>query len=155
MSTRQFRHFAAGDDDAEGATPWDRPASQAAAKDPSNRPPEAVLERLRRARSPRSEPSSPPVAPPDRSPRPSADASLSDGDSLNDEAFWARPEPVSPAPAEQGDYLSGPEEVFDAATGWDFSAITDSQIPSIGPAAIDYARPSAAPPGDLVRGGRA
>lgn len=113
MSGTRRPHQSAGPGDDDD-TPWDR--SGGAARPESSRPPQAVLDRLSRARPP----GAPAPAPPPSPARP------------DPAQFWAAPALQDASPRNTGsEYLSGPDEYFDPATGWDFDAISDSQIAAV------------------------
>lgn len=76
-------------------------------------------------------PTSTPSAPPPRQGPPPAEVgpdAVSAGD-----AFWQLPVDGGdrPVPAEPHEYLSGPSHLFDAATGWDFAALSGDQIAAV------------------------
>jgi len=80
-----------------------------------------------------------PTAPPP--PRQTIEA---EGPPAADEEFWSLDAGPAerPVAAEPHEYLSGPSHLFDPATGWDFSALSDEQV-----AAARAARNAAPAPG--------
>lgn len=122
MSSRVYRSPGTPDPDR---APWEKthPKLRAARRDAEQagkRPAQAVMDKLNRARGAAGqaplEPQ-PPVPPPQ--------------DPVS--SFWGTPRTdgslaATPAPDE---FLSGEEEFFDPATGWDFQAITSRQIEAV------------------------
>ncbi len=142
MTRRVFRSPGSSDPDK---APWENThpklrAARKAAEEAGKLPSQAVLDRLNKARGPRGAETTqiahPRPLPP---PPPPEDTSSS---------FWAPPatEPEVAAVVPPDEFLSGDEEFFDPATGWDFQAITDHQIEAVS-GSTPIAAPQSAPRG--------
>jgi hypothetical protein len=133
---RVFRSPATPDPDK---APWEQthPKVRAVRRDAAaagKLPAQAGLDRLNRARGPRgAEPPTPPAPRPPAPPLGMADDPDRSAPTASGSSFWAPPVPDEPPDdgATAEDFLSGDEDFFDPATGWDFQAITDSQITAI------------------------
>lgn len=156
MARKVFRSPGGGDQDK---APWEgrthpkvraarRDAELAGKKPVVNRPADAVLAKLQRARGPRgADPPHPTTPPPAEPGTGTGGAAASARPSPKD--FWASAvsQEHIPAVAPPQEFLSGGEDLFDPATGWDYAAITDSQIAAAGaPPEPAVAQPAVAAP---------